>query len=217
MCTFSFHPVKSITTGEGGAVTTNNRELYDRLLSLRAHGIHKNEEQFVNVDLAFDEEGNKNSWYYEMPEVGFNYRLTDIQCALGSSQLRKLDFFISRRRSIAKYYTEEFEENQFITTPIERSDTKHAYHLYVILVDFKRLGKSRNGVMKELRELGIGTQVLYIPVHLQPYYKEKYSTNFGDCPISEGYYESCVSIPMFPSLQDDEMKFIAECMNAVIS
>jgi len=217
MCTFSFHPVKAITTGEGGAVTTNNRELYERLLSLRAHGIQKSEDQFVNLDLAFDGEGEKNIWYYEMPQVGFNYRLTDIQCALGNSQLRKLDFFIARRRSIAKYYTEEFKENQFITTPIERNDTKHAYHIYVILVDFKRLGKSRNGVMKELRELGISTQVLYVPVHLQPYYKEKYGTNLGDCPISENYYESCVSIPMFPSLQNDEMTYIAESVNAVIS
>ena len=134
--TFSFHPVKAITTGEGGMITTNNKEIYDSLLKLRTHGIHKNVNFFINKEMAFDNNKNANVWYYEMTELGLNYRITDIQSALGESQLRKIDQFVDMRRKIAKIYNMGFAKNDLITTPTESSNVMHAYHLYTILIDF---------------------------------------------------------------------------------
>jgi UDP-4-amino-4,6-dideoxy-N-acetyl-beta-L-altrosamine transaminase len=219
MSIFSFHPVKHITTAEGGAVTTNDKNIYEKLLRFRNHGMHKDSGDFINRELAFDndEDESPNLWYYEMPEVGHNYRITDIQCALGLSQLRKNDKFIENRREIARKYNGNFRESQLITIPFESEDSTHAYHLYTILVDFDKLGKSRNKVMKELLEFKIGTQVLYIPVHLQPYYAKKYGYRLGDFPVSEDYYNHCLSIPIFPSLTNAEVDYVIETVNAVIS
>ena len=217
MSIFSFHPVKHITTAEGGAVTTNDKNLYEKLSRFRNHGMHKDLGDFINRELAFDNDGSPNLWYYEMPEVGHNYRITDIQCALGLSQLRKSDKFIEKRREIARKYNDNFRENQLISVPFENENSTHAYHLYTILVDFDKLGKSRNKVMKELLEFKIGTQVLYIPVHLQPYYAKKYGYRLRDFPVSEDYYNHCLSIPMFPSLTNAEVDYVIETANAVIS
>ena len=217
MSVFSFHPVKHITTAEGGAITTNNKKLYNKLLMFRTHGMHKDPDMFYNKELAFDINGEQNLWYYEMPEVGQNYRITDIQCALGLSQLKRNDNSVQKRRKIADRYNELFHENKYIQNPIEKKDAKHAYHLYTILIDFDSLGKTRNTVMKELRDLKVGTQVLYIPVHLQPYYANKYGYKWGDFPQSEDYYNHCLSIPMFHGLKFHELEYVADCINKVIS
>ena len=208
LSTFSFHPVKHVTTGEGGAVTTNDKLLYERLRQFRTHGMHKDADKFRNNKLAFDHLGNRNSWYYEMQELGFNYRITDIQCALGISQLTKVDRFVERRRHIAEKYKLGLGAVPLISTPIELPGVKHAYHLYPLLINFQELRKTRSQVMKELRELNIGTQVLYIPVHVQPYYADKYGYKQGDFPIAEEYYEQCLSIPIFPGMTDNEVDFV---------
>tara|TARA_B100000315_G_C14556033_1_gene578201 strand:+ start:698 stop:1891 length:1194 start_codon:yes stop_codon:yes gene_type:complete len=217
LSTFSFHPVKHITTAEGGAVTSNDKELYKKLLRYRNHGMHKDSEDFINKELAFDKKRSPNIWYYEMPDIGHNYRITDIQCALGISQLRKNERFVNSRRRIAQEYNNGFKTNPLITTPFENKITKHVYHLYTILIDFQKLGKSRNQAMKELRDINVGTQVLYIPVHLQPYYTNKYGYKLGDFKISEDYYKDCLSIPMFPTLSDLEVEYIIDNINNVIS
>jgi len=215
--TFSFHPVKAITTGEGGMVTTNNKEIYDNLLKFRTHGIHKNSNLFVNKEMAFDNNKNVNVWYYEISKLGLNYRITDIQSVLGESQLKKIDKFIGMRRKIAKIYNIGFAKNNLITTPLESSNVMHAYHLYTILIDFEKLSKTRNQVMQELKAENIGTQVLYIPVHLQPYYSKKYGFKKGDFPTAEKYYQSCLSIPIFPHLKKYEVNHVINKINLIIS
>ena len=214
--TFSFHPVKPITTGEGGMITTNNVQIYKSLLKFRTHGIHKNKNDFINKDMAFDKNGNVNSWYYEMNALGFNYRITDIQAALGDSQLKKIDKFTKKRRQTAKIYNAGFSKNKLISVPKEHHGVRHAYHLYTILVNFKKLGKSRNEIMLELKKNNIGTQVLYIPVHLQPYYSKKYGHKKRDFPEAEKYYESCLSIPIFSNLKKHEINHVITKINSII-
>ena len=202
--------------GNGGMFLTNDKKIYNNLLKFRTHGIHKNKQDFYNKDMAYDENGNINQWYYEMSDLGYNYRITDIQSALGISQLKKIDKFIKARRKIAKAYDYGFSKNKFIKTPKENENVKHAYHLYTLLIDFKKIKKSRNEKMKKLKDLNIGTQVLYIPVHLQPYYLKKYNFKKGDFPNSEIYYESCLSIPIFPGISKKEINFIIEKINDLI-
>lgn len=196
MTTFSFHPVKTITTGEGGAVTTNNEELYERLILLRTHGITK-KEKYLKM--------NPGPWYYEMQALGFNYRLTDIQAALGISQLRKLDSFVKRRREIVLKYNRAFRELDSLVIPFEKEDVYSAFHLYVLQMDFEKIGKSRKNIMEELRSKNIGTQVHYIPVHTQPYYQENFGFNYGDYPIAEHYYAKTLSIPLYPEMTDNDV------------
>jgi perosamine synthetase len=218
MAVFSFHPLKHITTGEGGAITTNNLELYKKLLLLRTHGITRTHTNFINKDLAFSVPKNTvydvcqvsskvNPWYYEMQELGFNYRITDLQCALGLTQFEKLDYFVARRREIASKYNEAFKGIECIKTMKEPEKSKSTWHLYVLRIDFQRLGKSRSSVMNKLREKGIGTQVHYIPVHLQPYYK-KMGYKKGDYPVAEQYYKLCLSLPLFPGLSKKDIGLI---------
>ena len=217
LSTFSFHPVKHITTGEGGMITTNNKEIYNKLIKFRTHGIHKIKNDFLNKEMAFDSEGKANIWYYEMNELGYNYRITDIQSALGITQLKKIDKFIKIRKKIASKYNSGFSKNSLIKIPDENPDVSHAYHLYTILINFEKLGKTRNQVMAELRNNKIGTQVLYIPIHLQPYYSKKYSFKKGDFPKAEKYYESCLSLPIFPSLKDYEIRHVINKVNLFVS
>ncbi len=193
---FSFHPVKHIATGEGGMITTNSKEIYDRLIMLRTHGITK------NPDLLIE---NHGSWYYEMQELGYNYRLTDIQAALGISQLKRADAGLIRRREIAEKYDRIFANNPNIITPkiIDGKNTSHAYHLYIVRVN------NRIGLYDFLRNLQIYVQVHYIPVHIMPYYKNLGWKN-GDLPIAENYYEHCMSLPIFPALTDEEQDFVIE-------
>ncbi|MEZ4935362.1 MAG: DegT/DnrJ/EryC1/StrS family aminotransferase [Saprospiraceae bacterium] len=188
---FSFHPVKHIACGEGGMITTNSTELYEKLLILRTHGITRRE------DLMQE---NHGGWYYEMVELGYNYRLTDFQAALGISQLSRADEGLQRRRALAAQYDKAFEGTTI--TPLA-SDKGHAYHLYVVKID------DRKGLYDFLREHGIFAQVHYIPVHTLPYY-QRLGYEKGTCPNAEAYYEECLSLPMYPTLTDAEQAFVIE-------
>ena len=172
MTVFSFHPVKTLTTGEGGVVTTNSRKLYERLLSLRNHGIEKNFKKWKNKKLGFSK-NKPNLWYYEMQDIGFNYRITDFQCALGLSQLKKLNIILNKREKIAKTYDRYFknDENIFIPQKFKRSLSSN--HLYILNINFGKMKISRNFFMKELLKKNIITQVHYIPIPLHPYYEKK--------------------------------------------
>lgn len=207
MTVFSFHPVKTITTGEGGAVTTNDEKLYQKLLMLRSHGSTKDEELLTQ---------NPGPWYYEMQILGFNYRMTDMQAALGLSQLNKLDFFKKRRREVIAIYNNAFSELKYLKTPVEPENVSSCFHLYVVQIDFKTLGKTRTKVMQELRDKGIGTQVHYIPVHTQPFYKEKFGYKEGDYPVAERYYEQELSLPLYPGLSDDDVNTVIKAVKEVI-
>jgi len=207
---FSFHPVKHIATGEGGMITTNNLELYKQLLILRTHGIVKDSEKFTNsIDLASGVEDSGEmkypGWYMEMQELGFNYRLTDFQAALGVSQLKKANERLARRREIAGVYANAFSNKPYV---LQQSGgiPGHAYHLYVINV------KDRLGLYNYLRENNIYTQVHYIPVHLMPYYR-RLGWNKGDFPFAENYYSSCISLPMYPTLSKEEQDFVINCID----
>ena len=210
MTVFSFHPVKHITTGEGGAILTNNAEIYERLLLLRNHGITKNPSKFINKDLAFSHSFSPNPWYYEMQELGFNHRITDIQCALGISQLRKLDSFVSRRSEIASAYNDAFKNITYIKVPTQPEDRKSAWHLYVVQIDFGRINKSRASVMNALREKGIGTHVHYIPVYLQPFYRSKLGYKEGACSMAESYYKMTLSLPLYPGMGNNDVNKVID-------
>lgn len=196
MTIFSFHPVKHITTGEGGAVLTNNEEYYEKLLMFRSHGITK--EQFINKP--------EGDWYYEMQFLGYNYRITDIQAALGLSQLKKLDKFVERRRNIANQYNMAFENNPFFNTVPEKECCESSYHLFPILVKDEFKAKKRE-IFSKLREEGLGVQVHYIPVYLQPYYKEL-GYEMGSCPISEDFYHREISIPIYPTMKKEDKDYV---------
>lgn len=211
MTVFSFHPVKHIATGEGGAVVTNDDRLAERLHLFRNHGLDRS--SFVQTDMACDANGIPNPWYYEMIEPGYNYRLTDIQAALGLSQLKHLPQSLHRRRQIADLYrrliAETFPDNE--VRPLQlRPGVAHAYHLFVVKIDFDRAGLSRAVVANRLRARGIGTQVHYIPVHLQPYYRRLCGTGEGTCPHAEGYYRQALSLPMYPDLADADVHRVVE-------
>jgi UDP-4-amino-4,6-dideoxy-N-acetyl-beta-L-altrosamine transaminase len=199
MTVFSFHPVKPITTGEGGAITTNDEALYKKLLRLRTHGISKE-----NMSQ------NPGPWYYEMTELGFNFRLTDIQAALGLSQLSKLDAFVASRRQIAARYDEAFRSAKHVRPLKIKSGRRSGYHLYVVRIDFASLGKSRAQVMAELKAKNVGSQVHYIPVFSQPYYKRIQSQ--PNCPEAEKYYERALSIPIYPFMSDSDVQRVIDAM-----
>lgn len=195
----SFHPVKHLTTAEGGAITTNSKELYEKLLSLRAHGLARKPE------IA--------PWYYEMNDLGFNYRITDIQCALGLSQLKKLDSFIKKRKKIAKRYDKAFENSSI--KPLYLFNNKSSYHLYAVRVDFSKQKISKIELFNKAREKNIGLQLHYIPINKQPYYK---SLGYGDekTPIMNRYYEEAFSIPMYASLSKNEQDYVIKTLLEIL-
>jgi UDP-4-amino-4,6-dideoxy-N-acetyl-beta-L-altrosamine transaminase len=206
---FSFHPVKHIASGEGGMVTTNNKQLYEKLLMLRTHGITRNADLFVN-DQAFASADASASgypgWYMEMQMLGYNYRLTDFQAALGLSQLRRAEEGLLRRHEIAKQYREAFKNHPKIkvqTTDSSEGFSGHAYHLFIILVP------DRLGLYNYLRQNQIFAQIHYIPTHLMPFYKNL-GWREGDFPMAEKYYNSCISLPMFPTLKDEEQEWVIQ-------
>ena len=215
--TFSFHPVKPITTGEGGMVTTNNKKIYDKLILFRTHGIHKSPKKFTNIDLGFDDNKEPNRWYYEMSDLGYNYRMTDIQAALGNSQLKRIDKITKKRNQIANYYKNELENISNLTLPVASQKIKHAYHLFTILFDFEKLKMSKNLFMKKLAENGIGSQVLYIPVFLQPYYKKKYNFKPKYFPNAMYYYERALSIPIFYDIKRKELKKVVNTIKELVA
>jgi perosamine synthetase len=204
--TFSFHPVKTITTGEGGMLVTDNDSFASRARSLRTHGISRDPTTFIGLgDKAFDERG---SWYYEMQEIGHNFRITDFQCALGLSQLSRLDSFVQRRRDIVKAYNSSFSDHELITIPSLRNESDRdltSWHLYTLQIDFKSAKIKRSNLMNRLKLRGVDTQVLYIPVHLQPYYRSTFGYGLGKCPVAENFYLKALSLPLFPAMKDSDV------------
>lgn len=219
VCAFSFHPVKSITTGEGGAVTTNRKDVYEQMLSLRSHGIVRDEGLFENTEMAFWKKNGKkqvNAWYYEMQTLGFNYRITDFQCSLGISQLSRLDSFIQRRRAIAETYNRSFENLDLLTAPYEGEDFKSAYHIYPIKLRLEELSASRAEIYEELSKRGLKVQVHYIPIHFHPYY-QRLGYKVGDSPKAEDYYERAITIPLFPAMKAQEIKYVITAVKKVLA
>lgn len=202
---FSFHPVKHIACGEGGMITTNDKHLYEKLLLLRSHGISRELNSFSN-EISWASGGETGShypgWYMEMQDLGYNYRLTDFQCALGISQLSRADKGLSRRKELARKYWEAFKDKDFIKGQSGFVEG-HAYHLYVIEVE------RRLELYNFLREKNIFAQVHYIPTHLMPYYRQR-GWKEGDLPHAENYYKHCLSIPMYPTLTDEQQAFVIE-------
>jgi UDP-4-amino-4,6-dideoxy-N-acetyl-beta-L-altrosamine transaminase len=201
MTVFSFHPVKSITTGEGGAVLTNNEELYEKLLMLRTHGITKDKNKLLNK--------NEGDWWYEMHYLGFNYRITDFQCALGLSQLKKLDRFIQYRRKIVEIYNKELSKIDEIILPVERPYVKSSWHIYYIRL---KNSKKRKEVFEFLREQNIGVQVHYIPIYHQPYYRQRFGYEIDEYPRAERYYKQAITLPLFPNMRDGEISFVIKAI-----
>jgi len=207
LSTFSFHPVKHITTGEGGMISTNDPDLARRMRIFRNHGItsdHRQREQ-------------QGSWFYEMVDLGYNYRITDIQCALGLSQLRKLAAWVKRRQEIAQRYNSAFAEIPAVQPLGVRAEVSHAYHLYVIRLDLTKLQATRGHIFAALRAEGIGVNVHYIPVHLHPFYRKQLGTKPGMCPVAEAAYEQIISLPIFPQMTNADLDDVIEAMHKVIS
>jgi len=239
--TFSFHPVKTLTTGEGGILLTENDEWAAKARLLRTHGITRNHDEFTGLDDQLPQVSGLWSllsefgpWYYEMQELGYNYRITDLQCALGRSQLKRLPEFITRRQQIAARYNEALANLDWLTPPaldFASPATRHqppatgsdfsyqlsdlSLHLYTVQIDFHCLGKTRTEVMQELREKGVGTQVLYIPVYLQPWYRRTYGYASGKCPNAEEFYARALSLPLFPSMTDADVEKVVASVKSL--
>ena len=217
MTVFSLHPVKAIAAGEGGVITTNDESTYRRLLRLRSHGINKGDDQFICLDESMSSSG-ANPWYYEMQELGFHYRITDIQCALANSQIKKLDKFIERRKKIAARYIEAFADNEFFhfAQPLD-SLNRSALHLFVLRINFERLRINKSQLMTSLRSKNIITQVHYLPVPMHPFYRKNLPLDSSIYKHSEKYYRDCLSIPIYYSLTDDEQEYVISTINDIIS
>ncbi len=218
MATFSFHPVKSITTTEGGAVTTNDEATYRTLLMLRNHGIERDSESLENTAAAKDTDGSPAPWYYEQQMLGYNYRMSDLQAALGLSQLTKLDFFIARRREIAMRYDEAFASANHVRLPQSTSGhrARSAHHLYTVNIDYLALGITRVTVMERLRESGIGSQVHYVPIYHQPYHHKRNIGEAREFPATEAHYRECLSLPIHAGLTDEEAERVITAFNQVL-
>jgi len=204
---FSFHPVKTITTGEGGAALTNKKDLAEKMTLLRSHGITRDSKQMTH-----EPDGD---WYYQQIELGYNYRMTDLQAALGLSQMTRLDEFIERRHKIAAQYDDLLSDLP-VTSQHRTSDSYSGMHLYVIRTATEKLGKSHKQIFSELRESGIGVNLHYIPVHMQPYYREL-GFNVGDFPEAEKYYSQAISLPMFPELSDDQLLTVVKELRSILA
>ncbi len=254
--TFSFHPVKTLTTGEGGILLTENDEWAAKARLLRTHGITRNHDEFIGLDdseysvFSFQDSAKPNPssdiavqsflaeqgpWYYEMQELGYNYRITDIQCALGRSQLKRLPDFIARRQQIVSCYNQAFSNLDWLKTPsFDRAfllATSHqspatgsdfsyqlsdlSIHLYTLQFDFPLLAKTRTRVMQELREQGVGTQVLYIPVYLQPWYRRTYGYAPRKCPKAEEFYARALSLPLFPAMSNADVENVIDAVKSL--
>lgn len=206
MTMFSFHPVKHVTTGEGGMIVTDNEEFYGKLLSFRSHGMTRDPDKLIQ---------NDGPWYYEMQALGYNYRMTDIQAALGISQMDKLDGFIARRRELVDIYNRELADIPGLVLPKQHAESNSSWHLYVVRFLPQYFQSSRKEIFEQLRAWNIGVNVHYIPVYLQPYYKglgyEK-----GLCPHAENYYESCITLPLFPGMKDEDVLYVVRAIKELI-
>jgi UDP-4-amino-4,6-dideoxy-N-acetyl-beta-L-altrosamine transaminase len=204
MTIFSFHPVKQITTGEGGVITTNKEEYYQKLKSLRSHGVTRDPGKLTRQE---------GPWYYEQQGLGLNYRITDFQCALGISQLKRLDEFIRRRRKIVHKYNETFSKYEELLVPFELHGVRSSWHLYVL--QFKN--HDRLQVFNALQEKGLKANVHYIPVHYQPYYADRYGYNKGDYPIAETYYDRAITLPLYPAMQDTDVEYVIKSVKETLA
>jgi UDP-4-amino-4,6-dideoxy-N-acetyl-beta-L-altrosamine transaminase len=214
MTVFSFHPVKTVTMGEGGAVTTNDSKLDETLRLYRNHGMTREASAFETEQDAFDHSGHAHPWYYELVEPGFNWRITDIQCALGLSQLAKLTRFTARRRALAAAYDAMLAPLAPILKPVAHTDCLPTLHLYPVLIDFKACGQSRAEVMARLHAEGIGTQVHYYPVHRQRYYAERYGQL--ELPGADRYYARALSLPFFAAMALSDVARVIEALRRVL-
>lgn len=214
MNVFSFHPVKHIAMGEGGAITSDDPKLISRLELFRNHGIQK--ENFESDELALDDSGKVNPWYYEMKELGYNFRLTEMQAALGISQLKRIDDTNASRRILADTYrkaiTKEFPDRSVRSLVINNNRALHGYHLFVVLIDFDVFDISRAELMHKLKDRDIGTQVHYIPIPYQPYYQKRYGLDSNDFPGVDRYYRQALSIPLFPQMSDEDCRYVIESL-----
>jgi len=199
MTIFSFHPVKHLTTGEGGMITTNDPELYTTLCQLRTHGITRDPDRLEKQD---------GPWYYEQQMLGFNYRITDLQCALGCSQLTRLDAFVERRRAIAACYDTAFAGKSELILPVQKGNARSSWHLYVL--GFNSL--DRKEAFEALRDRGLGVNVHYLPVHLQPFFRDRIGCAPGDCPVAEVYYGRSLSLPLYPGMSDDDVRYVIDAV-----
>ena len=217
MTVFSFHPVKHITTGEGGMITTDDAELAARMRLFRNHGITRDPNCFSPQPSALRLQTSDFSWFYEMVDLGYNYRVTDIQCALGLKQLQKLPSFLLRRREIAQRFDGVFAQHELVAPLAVRADVLHAYHLYVVRLKLDNGAASRGQIFKALRENGIGVNVHYIPVHMHPYYRDQFGTGPGLCPVAEKAYEEIISLPIFPKMSDIDVGRVINAVRKVVS
>jgi len=198
LVTHSYHAIKNFTTGEGGSVITNNEKFFKKISNFRSHNMLKKKSDLKK----------NGKWFYKVNEYGYNYRLTDIQSALGISQLNKLDSFVKKRRNLAKIYDKLFLDEDILQTPKVNKDVFHSYHLYPILIDFKKLKLNKKELFNKLALNKINPQVHYQPLHFQPFIKNKYNYKKGDFPKSEKFYEKEVSLPIFYGLQNSQQKFV---------
>jgi perosamine synthetase len=203
---FSFHPVKHITTGEGGMITTDNDEFAQRMRLFRNHGITTDHHQ----------RETQGSWHYEMVDLGYNYRITDFQCALGLSQLKKIDSWVKRRREIAKQYDRAFANIDEMVPLTVKQDVFHAYHIYVIKFKGNKVDHARADVFEALRDNDIGVNVHYIPVYLHPYYRRRFGTGPGLCPIAEEAYETIMTLPLFPAMREEQCSRVIKTLLKVL-
>lgn len=203
MTVLSFHPVKTITTGEGGMVLTNNKTFYQKLKNFRHHGAIK--------------KPKRGPWYYEIEELGYNFRITDFQCALGLSQLKKLDKFIKRRREIVEHYNKAFKDIEEIIIPSEEKNAKSAWHIYPIQLCLEKLKVGRKKIFEELQQAGLGVQVHYMPLHLHPFYRKKFNYKSGDFPMAERYYEREITLPLFPKMTNMEVNRVIKIVKETIN
>lgn len=204
MTMFSFHPVKPVTTAEGGVIVTNSKEYYEKLKLFRGHGI-------TRTPYA---EG-QGEWYYEMVDLGYNYRMTDLQAALGISQMKKLDLFMKRRRQLAAIYTELLKDVPGVQTPFQLADTNSGWHLYSIQINREVTRKSRKRIFEEMRAANIGVHVHYIPVYWFPYY-EQLGYEKGICPVAEDWYEQALTLPLYPKMTDEDVKDVVNILSTVL-
>ena len=215
LSTFSFHPVKTIAMGEGGAVTANDPALAARLRRLRNHGMTRAADAFQCPEQAFAADGAPHGWYYEMQSLGFNYRASDLHCALGAAQLDRLETFVSRRRALASLYGMRLAHLAPSLRPLARHRmSKPALHLYPVLIDYEAAGRSRDDIMRRLAARGIGAQVHYIPIYRQPYYRALYGDQF--LPGAESYYGRVLTLPLFPAMTEQDIERVAAALEDIL-
>jgi len=208
MTTFSFHPVKNMTTGEGGMITTDSKDLYDKLMKFRTHGITKDQSVYIN--------SSDGPWYHEQQELGYNYRITDIQAALGITQLEKLDDFLARRRGIVNRYNNEFKDVDGLIIPEQLENTNSAWHIYVLQLELEKLTSDRKEIFEALREKKMGVNVHYIPVYFHPYY-QSLGYKKGICPKAERLYERIITIPLYPKMTDQQVVEVIKRIKTTIN